>query len=195
MQEIWRDVVGYEDYYQVSNFGRVRSVDRFVCGNVGQPKKVNAKILKQVIRGKYMAVRLSYKGKCKSFNVHRLVANAFIDNPNNFPCVNHKDENKMNNNSENLEWCSYLYNSNYGDSKKKISQANKISHLGLHQPKLQDSNKSILIILENNGDIIKGAKTASLKYNISASNIIQCCKGKRKSAGKINNIPAKWRYY
>lgn len=194
MKEIWRDIPEYEGYYQVSNLGNVKSLSRYVKGNIGQPKIIYERILKPVIRGKYLSVRLCKFHKTKSYNIHRLVAISFLENKYNYPCINHKDENKLNNNVNNLEWCSYSYNIHYGTCLERIGKSNSISHLGKVQPKLEKSNKSVNIMLINNEDIIKGAKTASLKYGISASNIIQCCKGKRKSAGKFKNEPAIWKY-
>ena len=112
-KEYWKPVVGYEGHYQVSNFGRVKSL-----------KFGKEKILKQYIRGGYYYVCLSKNGIIKKYSVHRLVAQAFLDNPNNLPQINHKDENKTNNNVDNLEWCDAKYNTNFGTcierrSKKK----------------------------------------------------------------------------
>ena len=98
MKEIWKDIPDYEGYYQVSNFGNVKSIERYVKGNVGQPKIIKEKILKPAIRGKYLAVRLSKLNETKSHNIHKLVAISFLPNTNNYPCINHKDENKFNNN-------------------------------------------------------------------------------------------------
>jgi len=194
MKEVWKDVAGYEGYYQVSNLGNVRSLDRFVNGNVGQPKRQKGKAVIPRLRGKYLAVTFSKENRTKTISVHRLVANAFVENLNKYPCVNHKDENKLNNNADNLEWCTYSYNINYGDCCKKIAEANRIKHLGMVQPKLEKSNKSRWIILVNTGEEIKGIKTASLKYNINRGNIGQCCRGKRPFAGKINGEKAIWKY-
>lgn len=194
MTEKWVDIPNYEGYYQVSNNGKVRSLDRIIKGPLGQPKKQKGAILKPRLRHYYMSVRLAKNGIIKDYNIHRLVAISFLENPLNLPCINHKDENKLNNNVENLEWCSYAYNTRYGTCRERISSANKISHLGICMPKLEESNKSRWILLINKNEKIKGAKTASLKYGISPSNIIQCCRGKRKSAGVIDGSPAIWRY-
>ena len=126
--------------------------------------------------------------------MHRLVAMAFLENPYNLPCVNHKDENKFNNCVENLEWCSYSYNSNYGTCRERIGKANSIQRKGKPSPKLEKSKKSKWVILVNTGETIKGVKTASQKYGIPACNINQCCLGNRKSAGKINGEKAVWKY-
>lgn len=113
MEEIWKDITDYEGLYQVSNLGRIKSFREST--KFGKQKEL---ILKpSLINSGYEVVSL-YKGKRKrKFQVHRLVASEFLDNPDNLPCVNHKDENKLNNCVDNLEWCSYLYNNNYGTAK------------------------------------------------------------------------------
>lgn len=107
MIEIFKDIEGYEDY-QISNLGNVKSL-RF-----GKEK-----ILKPVKDGKkYLCVVLYKQGKHKMCKVHRLVAQAFIPNPNNLPQINHKDEDKTNNQVNNLEWCDCQYNIDYSQSKQ-----------------------------------------------------------------------------
>lgn len=120
MEEIWRDVQGYEGFYQVSNRGAVRSVDR----TVRIDKKLKGKILSQSVeKDGYFIVNLSKNGKTKHFRVHRLVAMAFIKNVNHYKEINHKDENKQNNCVENLEWCDTKYNINYGERNNLVSRA------------------------------------------------------------------------
>lgn len=108
MEEIWKDIKGYEGLYQVSNLGRIKSL--------GNNKKRKEKLLlPSETRDGYLFVGLHKNGNAKKFKVHRLVAEAFIPNPNNYPIVNHKKEfEKKNNNVENLEWCDNKYNINYG---------------------------------------------------------------------------------
>lgn len=123
MNEVWKDIVGYEGYYQVSNLGRVKSF-----GNTKIPNKYTGKerLLKSVKHTTdYLQITLFKNGKGKQFSVHRLVALTFLDNPNNYPCVNHKDENKQNNCVDNLEWCTYKYNNDYGSRKLKVSLSYK----------------------------------------------------------------------
>ena len=124
-KEIWKDILGYEGLYQVSNFGRVRSLDRIVkgCYNTIQIKKGRILKPRKNIWG-YLYVVLSKENRTKAFTIHRLVALHFIDNPNNYPCVNHKDEDKLNNNVDNLEFCSVLYNNTYNERHKKIAEKN-----------------------------------------------------------------------
>lgn len=119
MKEIWKDVKGYEGLYQVSNLGRVKSL--------GLDKWHKGRILKQSFDGKgnYLFVGLHKDGKTKQKNVHRLVAETFVPNPNNFPCANHINERKTDNRATNLEWCTVEYNSNYGNAKKNMIESRR----------------------------------------------------------------------
>ena len=110
--ERWLPVVGFEGFYEVSNFGRVRAVERIVVGGHGTcNRKAEAKEKKlNVAKTGYPVVNLYKDNKYKQIPVHRLVAEAFIPNPNNYPVVNHLDGNKLNNNVSNLEWCTQQRN-------------------------------------------------------------------------------------
>ena len=113
MNEIWKDVKGYEGLYQVSNIGRIKSLRRSWAS-----KGESEHIMSPSITRGYAYIKLrGLDGKDESIPVHRLVAIAFIPNPNGYKCVNHKDENKINNNVENLEWCSLEYNFAYGTAR------------------------------------------------------------------------------
>lgn len=122
--EVVREPVkGYEGYYEVDCLGRVYSLDRVISVNdKGRvyDKPISGKVMGQTVKSNgYKSVTLTKDGKCKSFYVHRLVAEAFIPNPDNLPMVNHKDEDKTNNFAENLEWCTNEYNVNYGTGKSR----------------------------------------------------------------------------
>ena len=118
-REIWKDIRGYEGKYQVSNIGNVRSLNyRGVKGKVKRLKT-------ECNNCGYILVFLYKECKPKGYSVHRLVAEAFIPNPNNLPQVNHKDENKANNCVWNLEWCTREYNRNYGTCPQRVSDGNK----------------------------------------------------------------------
>lgn len=127
--EIWKDIPNYEGLYQASNFGRIRSLDK-VIKNRGKNQYGSTfdiikkgKILKQRLnKGGYLKVYLIKEGKSKTFIAHRLIALTFIPNPNNYKIVNHKDENKTNNNIDNLEWCTQSYNINYGSRNEKAAE-------------------------------------------------------------------------
>ena len=170
--EEWKDVIGYEGLYQVSNLGNVRSLN---YNHTNKPKN-----LKQTVDSNgYLVVSLCKNNIKKKMNTHRLVAQAFIHNDNNLPEVNHKDEDKANNKVENLEWCSSKYNCNYGSRAKKIS-----SKLG----------RKIKCITTNT--IYSSAAEAERLTGVPNPNIIKCCKGNLKSAGKLSNGEKLiWKYY
>lgn len=123
--EVWKDICDYEGLYQVSNLGSVRSVKR---------QGTRGGFLKQrTDKDGYKCVVLFKGNAMKNYFVHRLVAKAFIENKNDFPCVNHKDENKSNNAVGNLEWCTVLYNNTYNDLHiRKIDkrQKNRLAKTG-----------------------------------------------------------------
>lgn len=118
--EEWRDVVGYEGLYKVSNYGRIKRVERWNADSKGRHRQYKEKILMSRISKQtgYLCNNLSKDGGCKTFNVHRLLAIAFIPNPHNLPCINHKDCVRTNSVLWNLEWCSHGYNNNYSLTRK-----------------------------------------------------------------------------
>ena len=161
--EIWKDIKGYEGLYQVSNLGRVKSLSK----KYGHGKR-NEKIMACSLRKDgYISVSLFKKSKGKTFGVHRLVAEAFIPNPDNLPQVNHKDENKQNNYANNLEFCTKKYNMNYGTRKERA---------------YSKTRKHNIIQCDLNGNVIKiweCAYIASKKLNIKQSGIYRCCMKKQ----------------
>ena len=117
--EIWKDVVGYEGLYKVSDKGNVYSVER----KDSMGRKWGGHILRPgYTRGGYLKVDLFRNGIRKASKVHRLVTEAFIPNPNDYPQVNHIDEDKVNNNVENLEWCTSKYNNIHGTRTKRVTE-------------------------------------------------------------------------
>lgn len=155
--EIWKDIVGYEGLYQVSNNGLVRS---FYFGKI--------RILKPTInKSGYYQVSLKKDGVGKSHLVHRLVATSFIENNDNLPMVNHKDEDRLNNNVDNLEWCTNKYNVNYGNRNKKLSES---------------LSKSVIGVNRISGHIIFSESIITLnKVGFDGSCISKCCIGKRET--------------
>lgn len=119
--ENWKDIAGYEGLYQVSNVGRIKSLPRMKCNRQGF-YRTKEKILRPGKRGKngllYEFVALTDGKNTVVHSVHRLVASAFLDNPCDYPEVNHKDKNPLNNNVDNLEWCTRSYNIDYSKSKR-----------------------------------------------------------------------------
>lgn len=121
---MWKDIEGYEDLYQVSCNGEIKSLSREIIYNNGKVIHLKERILKPLKINNYLAVDLHDSNKNhKRFYIHRLVASAFIDNPDNLPEVNHKDENPFNNSVDNLEWCTHTYNLNYGTRIQKYYKA------------------------------------------------------------------------
>lgn len=162
--EIWKDIEGYNGKYQVSNLGRVKSLNYLRTGN--------ERILKP---GKdkygYLQLILCNEGKQKRFFVHRLVASAFIENPNNLSFINHKDENPLNNNVDNLEWCTPKYNSNFGTRNERMGANQK--------------NRKLIKCIET-GIVYNSIHHAGRETGVSYYNISRCCNGKYKTAGKFH---------
>ena len=122
--EEWRPIAGFEGLYEVSNLGRVRSLDRVIekirIDGIPYKRTVNGQIIKsQKAKNGYIIAPLIKDRVRHSVLLHRALASAFIPNPSNLQCINHKDENKSNNSLDNLEWCDHKYNSNYGNGKYK----------------------------------------------------------------------------
>ena len=170
MNEIWKDISGYEGLYQVSNLGRVKSLPR------KGTRTRKERILKELTSRKYLSINLYKDGQLKTFTIHRLVAEAFIENTNNLPEVNHKDENKLNNIADNLEWCTRSYNINYKNRNKKAAE--KLSLMVMQF----DKQFRLIRIYDSLTEAYKETK-------IPYSNICKCCKRERKTAGGYF-----WRY-
>ena len=169
--EIWRDVVGYEGLYKVSNLGNVKSL---------RHKKTFLMKTGQHSNG-YLFVRLSNHNKLiKSFLVHRLVSKAFLPNPNNLPQVNHKDEDKTNNRVDNLEWCDAKYNLNFGTVQERKSK--KLSKILKNR---KDQSKPVLQYDKNDIFINEypSIKDAQRKTGVHQGAICRVCRGKLKSTG------------
>lgn len=171
MKEIWKDIHNYEGLYQISNYGRVKSLERKVKNTKSSYRIVKEKILScnKCSNGYYYIILYKNQNK-KTYRIHRLVADAFIPNNDNLLEVNHIDENKENNNVNNLEWCNHKYNMNYGTSIKRNAEKHK---------------KQVIQYTKNN-EIIKeysSLKEASDKIGIDSSSIMRCCKGKQKTCG------------
>lgn len=163
-EEIWKEVKGYEGIYKISNYGNVVNIK-------------TGKILKHIDIKGYMCVYLYKNKKKKKHYIHRLVGENFIPNLNNLPEINHKDENKKNNYVENLEWCSKLYNANYGSRKERISEK---------------SRKTKVAQYSIDGKLIKEFNSiieACNELNLRSSGISNCCANRYSQSGGYI-----WRY-
>ena len=166
INEIWRPIKGYEGLYEVSNLGRIKSLKRLVKKWDGY-RIVPEKILTPRANNRgYLRINLCKDGITKTFSPHRLVAEAFIPNPDNLPCVNHKDENPLNNVVSNLEWCTYSYNNSYGTARERASEK-------LSKPVLQYTL---------DGEFVKEWKSMREcgRNNFSANCIKLCCNNIQK---------------
>ena len=124
--EEWKSIPGYEGLYEISSYGRVKSLEISYVRKNGVMDHKPEIILKPKNNGKGYSVVCLYKNKKHKYClIHRLVAQTFIPNPDNLPMINHKDEDKTNNSVDNLEWCTAKYNSNYKDVQKRRSQRMK----------------------------------------------------------------------
>jgi hypothetical protein len=166
--EIWKDVVGYEGIYQVSNLGRIKSIDRLVWHSSNKSySKLKGVILKLDKKNKlYEQIHLCKNRKSKNFLVHRIVAQAFIPNTFNKSQVNHIDENKFNNKASNLEWVTQSENINHGNRNKIVSEKN---------------SKKVKRIDKNNNIKIYDSATQAELDGFSRFCISMCCKNKIKS--------------
>lgn len=158
--EVWKDIKGFEGLYQVSTMGRVRSFHKY--GGVEQ------RILR-IKKSKcgYMTVILSKNGKGKTLLVHRLVAQAFISNPKSERFVNHKDEDKTNNQVDNLEWCSAEHNNTYGTRNQRAIESKKKRVLCVETGRIFESLKSATEITRATGihKVAKGKQLTSGGYH------------------------------
>lgn len=193
MEEIWKDIEGYDGYYKVSSFGRIWSSGKFADGRI-----YKAKIL--VLRCDkfgYFYVNLYKDGHSKTMKVHRLVANAFIPNPENKPCIDHINTNKKDNRVENLRWVTYKENANNVLTRKHLSDAGKINknnkEIRLKMSAIMKQNiekvmakvrvsvlqltKEGVIVAEHNSTV-----EAARSVNGNATSICRACRKKRPSA-------------
>lgn len=176
-KETWKPVVGYEGLYEVSDLGRVKKVARTITQADGTVKKIDERILKQSESNGYLNVGLYRNGVSNPNWVHRLVAQAFIPNPNKLSDVSHLNEQRDDNRLTNLEWSSHRDNLNYGRRNERISES-------ISKPILQFDLETGLIIAT-----YPSASIASKETGILISSLSRVARGKGKTAGGYG-----WRY-
>ena len=196
MKEIWKPIIGYENLYEVSNLGNIRSIDRMVSrvdrwGNKGSVLIKGILLVPVKMKSGYLQVSLCKNGTSKRFLIHRIVASAFIENPYNKETVNHKNEIKADNRVENLEWMTLVENLRYGTgSERGHSNRDRKWHRE-HKAGLNPNAKKI-IQLTKDGNFIREwdcIKSASETLGICMSSICAVARGKAHTAGNY-----KWKY-
>lgn len=187
--EIWKQINDYEGIYEISNYGNVKSLKRKVKNKNGY-RIIEEKILKPILNNKgYYVFGLRKNGELNMVLLHRLVAEHFIPNENNFPCINHIDGNKTNNNINNLEWCSYQHNIKeaFRLGLNKYNYKNNFKHnywVGKFGSNHNCSKK--ITQYDKAGNKIKdwdNITIASKETKINLCSISNNCRGKQKSAG------------
>ena len=189
IKEIWEDIEGYEGLYQVSNLGRIKALQRYRrAGNTAYIQKEHFMTQYDNTSG-YKYVRLNIGSDKRMFFVHRLVANAFIANPMSLPEVNHKNEIKTDNRAENLEWCTKIYNQNYGTKKirtqitrKKLnSEWNALMKKNLNHS--YGAEKPVLCFMPDGTFVsrYRSINIAAQSIGDCSSHIAACCKGNRRT--------------
>jgi hypothetical protein len=181
MEEIWRDIIGYKGSYQVSNLGRVKSLDRITKRCDGNIRHFRGRIIRQGgIKKGYNIVQLSEDGKVRGYAAHRLVAEAFIPNPESKKEINHKNGIKTDNRVENLEWSSRSEN-NLHAFRKLDKKAPWTGKFGENNP-----HSKPIIQLTKDGEFLAEyvcAAEAVRKTGVHGGDISKCCSGKLNSAG------------
>lgn len=178
---IYKEIKGFENLYKISESGKI----------IRLPKEVNSarsstgkRLLKEKVLmpqtnkdGYYYTQLVNIKGERKHFFIHQLVAKTFLENPNNYPVINHKDENKINNHYTNLQWCTVKYNNLYNNRQEKINK--KLQNVSTCKPVLQyDKNNNLI-------NEFKSINEACRETGFNKSPISMCCNNKKE---RYNNF-------
>ena len=186
--EEWRDIKGYEGAYQVSSLGRVKSL-----------KGTEEIIMKAWLRGhkRYRCVGLCKDGIRKRCDIHRLVAETFIPNPNELPCVDHRNTRTTNKRVENLRWCTLKENMNNPITKETCSKSRmgyKPTKETIKKISGKNNHNSQKVYCKELNKTYECIRDAERELGIANQSISDCCKGTLKMAGKINGIKLHWEY-
>lgn len=168
MYEEWKEVYAFDILFEVSNLGRIRTKYH---GKQGYKKEY--RYIEPLDNGKgYLRINIKRNGNQKTVYIHRLVAEAFVPNPDGFVEINHKDENKKNNSADNLEWCTHLYNCHYGTRNERTGRAHAKKIVCVELNKIYDS-----------------LREAAKDMDVGKTAISNCLKGRSKSCAGYS-----WRY-
>ena len=188
MNEVWKDIPGFENFYQVSNFGRIRSLKHWNGIRNCYDNRIKIMNPTRCKTNQYYSVRL----KGKNYQLHRLIALTFLKNPNNYSVVNHIDGNKINNMVKNLEWCTHKHNTQeaqriglYDDRNKKMS----LNPIRSKTIEMYDVGGNYIRSFSNSVEAEMILKNRFKGIKVNARNIRNVCNGKRKTAGGYV-----WRY-
>lgn len=183
MNNEYKDILGYENLYIIYKNGIIKSLDRYI-----EKKYKNGKVSKNFIKGRiikdsinnkgYHIVHLTKNNVSKTYLVSRLVAQAFIPNPNNLPEVDHKDENKDNNCVSNLRWCTRQFNNTRGIQSREGRE--KTSEFRMKKIGMYDKKNNLL-------KVYKGLRIAEREIGIDNRNICRCCKLNINQKGRVKN--------
>lgn len=178
MEEIWKPLHTLEHLYEISSLGRVRSLDKQIKGRPGCKSFImKGRIIKTSIGPVgYLRLTVGVNRKPVNFNIHRLIAIAFIPNPNNLPCVNHKDLNKLNNSLNNLEWCTHSQNSKHAFENGKMPGSFK------------EGENGATVKNAKTGEIFKTIKEAAKTCGVSKKRLAHMVSGRCRNLTDIVKI-------
>lgn len=208
MEEIWKDIVGYKEFYQISNMGNVRSKDRYYDAKYLKHNPVvcrkGVKLKPQILKDGYLGVCLYKHGKGKTFSIHKLVASMFIDNILNKPCIDHINGNRTDNRADNLRWVTAKENQNNPITRSRLSDCKIGNKHPLYGKKLSKEHVEKIANANRNGkcsipivqlscelNLVKeypSTNEASRQTGISHGNIWRAIKKHQKAGGY------KWAY-
>ena len=178
----WKDIPGYEGFYQASECGQIRSLSRFSNAKNNSKKFFEGKVLVPTKKSGYLRLNLSVDGIAVRFSVHRLIAKTFLSNTENHNSINHKDGNKLNNHYTNLEWCSVAHNNLHA-----YRVCGKVNPMQGRKGKFNPNSKPVFCLTTS--ERFDSATEAAEKYNVFATTIAKICKGK---GYKVNGLKFKY---
>lgn len=190
MDEIWKDIEGFEEAYQVSSLGNIRSKNRVIVDKLNRrryEKSQPIKLMKD--RDGYVTFNAKYGGKNKQLKVHREVAKCFVDNPNNYPCIDHIDGVRSNNLYTNLRWCTAKQNANFELAKENKRRATLMSYIENDELRKiraealrKTKSKKVEVFFDGVSiGMFDSHREASKALKISESSITSCIRGRMKS--------------